>query len=148
MTWLLIVIVMLVVVLAVWQTIQIQQVRRTVDAVPTDGNVIAVLQSIDHRTTDLDRQLRDLVPRVEHLEHRMPLAVSRTGVVAYDAFGDITGQLSRSIALLNDRGDGVVLSILVSREETMFFTKEVRAGAGSEQLAPEEQAAVDRALGA
>jgi hypothetical protein len=54
--------------------------------------------------------------------------------------------MSRSIAMVNDRGDGIVVTILVSREETLFFTKEVRLGRGSEQLSPEEQAAVDRAM--
>jgi len=145
-TWLLIAIVFLVVVLAVWQTIQLQQIRRTVDAVPADGNVFTTLGSLQRRTDGVERFVRGLGPRVERLEQRMPLAVSRTGVVAYNAFGNITGQMSRSIALVNDRGDGIVVTILVAREETRFFTKEVRMGRGTEQLSPEEQAAVDRAM--
>ena len=56
-------------------------------------------------------------------------------------------ELSRSIALLSENGDGVVLSILVSREEILFFTKEIRGGVGSEQLSPEEDSAVSRAMG-
>ena len=77
----------------------------------------------------------------------MPLAISHTGVVAYDAFGDIAGHLSRSIALVNDEGDGVVISLLVARSETLFFTKEVRAGRGVEVLSPEEERALARARG-
>lgn len=146
MTWLLVVIAFLVVVLAVWQTVQLQQIRRTVDAVPSDGNVFTSLGSLQKRTQTLEQIVTGLVPRVDHLEYRMPFAVSRTGVIAYNAFGNITGQMSRSIAMVNDRGDGIVVTILVSREETLFFTKEVRLGRGSEQLSPEEQAAVDRAM--
>ena len=146
MTWLLLAIVFLVVVLAVWQTVQLQQIWRTIDGVPADGNVIAALGAVQRRVDALDRVVLDLEPRIDRLEHRMPLAVSRTGVVAYNAFGNITGQMSRSIALLNDHGDGIVVTILVSREETLFFTKEVRSARGSEQLSPEEQAAVDRAM--
>jgi uncharacterized protein YlxW (UPF0749 family) len=148
MTWLLVAIVFLVVVLAVWQTVQLQQIRRTVDAVPADGNVFTTLGALQQRTDDLDRLVRRLDPRVDNLERRMPLAISRSGVVAYNAFGNITGQMSRSIALVNDRGDGIVVTILASREETLFFTKEVRLGRGSEQLSPEEQTAVDRAMAA
>jgi hypothetical protein len=81
------------------------------------------------------------------LEQRVPHAVSHTGVVAYDAFGDISGNQSRSIALLNDKGDGFVLSILVGRDETRFFTKQVSGGAGAEPLSPEEESAVARAMG-
>ncbi len=146
MIWLLIAIVLLAVVLAVWQTIQLQQIRRKVDAVPTDGNVFAALDHLEDLTHDTRERTADVEGRVADLERRMPLAVNRTGVVAYNAFGNITGQLSRSIALLNDRGDGLVISILVSREETLFFVKEVRDGQGTEILSPEEDAALDRAM--
>jgi hypothetical protein len=85
--------------------------------------------------------------RLQDVEDKLPYAITRTAVVAYDAFGNIAGQLSRSIALLSENGDGVVLSILVSREEILFFTKEIRGGVGSEQLSPEEDSAVGRAMG-
>ena len=68
--------------------------------------------------------------------------MSRTGVVSYDAFGDISGNLSRSIALLNGVGDGVVISLLVGRSETLFYVKQIREGKGSEPLSPEEQEAI------
>ena len=81
------------------------------------------------------------------LEGRLPYAISYVGVVAYNAFGNIAGQQSRSIALLNQRGDGIVITLLASREETLFFTKQVAEGTGTEALSPEEATAVDRALG-
>ena len=68
-------------------------------------------------------------------------------VVEYDAFGNITGTQSRSIAILNERGDGLVITLLTYRDDTVFYTKEVRAGRGVQELAPEEQGSVDRALG-
>jgi hypothetical protein len=67
--------------------------------------------------------------------------------VAYDAFGNITGNQSRAIALLSQRGDGLVITLLKAREETVFYTKGVNDGKGVEELSPEETAAVDRALG-
>lgn len=145
--WLVIAIVFLVVVLAVWQTYQLQQIRKQVDAVPKDGNVFALIDSTTGRLGRAEAGLAVLDQRVEDIEARLPFAITRTAVVAYDAFGNIAGQLSRSIALLSESGDGVVLSILVSREETLFFTKEIRSGVGSEQLSPEEDAAVGRAMG-
>jgi len=147
MIWLLVAIVGLTVVLVVWQTIQITAVRRAVDAVPRDGNVIASLQGIDHRVGSLEETTRLLADRLAALEQRAPYALSRIGVVAYDAFGNIAGNLSRSMAFLSEQGDGLVLSVLAAREETLFYAKEVRAGSGLEQLSPEEQLAVDRAMG-
>lgn len=63
-------------------------------------------------------------------------------MVAYDAFGDISGNLSRSIALLSQEGDGVVISLLVGRGETMFYVKQIREGKGTEPLSPEEEEAI------
>lgn len=143
----LIVAVVLVVILAIWQTIQLQAIRRKVDAVPEDGNVIAVLRAVDQRTIANEATIREFTARVEDLEGRLPYAISYVGVVAYDAFSNIVGNQSRSIALLNQRGDGLVISLLTSRADTVFFAKEVRSGSGVEELSPEEQAAVDRALG-
>ncbi len=145
--WLVIAIVLLVVVLAIWQTIQLVQIRKQVDAVPKDGNVFALIDSTTGRLNRVEAGLTVLDQRVQDIEARLPFAVTRYAVVAYDAFGNITGQLSRSMAMLSESGDGVVLSILVSREETLFFTKEVRAGIGSEVLSPEEELAVANAMG-
>ncbi len=143
----LVIAVLLAVILAIWQTIQIQAVRRKVDAVPRDGNVVALLRSIDERSQINKGAVEAVSKRVTEVEGRLPFAISYVGVVAYNAFGNITGNQSRSIALLNERGDGLVITLLASREETVFYTKEVRGGKGLEQLSPEERAAVERALG-
>lgn len=142
----LIVSIVLVVILVIWQSIQIQAVRAKVDAVPEDGNVVSMLRSIDERSNANDASIRDINARLAVVEGRLPFAISYVGVVKYNAFGNITGGQSRSIALLSQRGDGIVITLLASREETVFFTKEVRDGKGVEQLSPEETAAVDRAL--
>jgi len=147
MTWLLIAIVFLVVVLAIWQTIQLGQIRKKVQAVPADGNVFHALNALSDRLNRLEETVADLEPRQRMVEQRLPAAISRTGVVTYDAFGNIAGNLSRSIALLSDVGDGLVLTVMVAREETIFYAKQVTGGRGTEVLSPEEQAAVDRAMG-
>jgi hypothetical protein len=141
------VIVVLVLILAVWQAIQIQGLRNRLNSVPDDGNVIAMLTDIDSRIVETESRVAEIGQRLEHLEGLMPLALSYIGVASYNAFGNIVGNRSRSIALLNQRVDGIVITILASREETLFFTKEVRAGVGVEELSPEEQGAVDRAIG-
>jgi len=143
----LIIAVFLVVVLAIWQTVQLQSIRKRVDAVPQDGNVITMLQTLEGRTLANNAALGQMFDRLDDVESRLPLAISHVGVVAYNAFGNIVGNRSRSVALLNQLGDGLVITLLSSREETMFYTKEIRSGSGVEQLSPEERAAVDRAMG-
>jgi hypothetical protein len=143
----LIIAVVLAVILAIWQTIQIQAVRRKVDAVPEGGNIVALLRSIDERSKTNSTSVEAISARVDEIEGRLPYAISYVGVVAYNAFGNITGNQSRSIALLNQRGDGLMVTLLASREETVFYAKEIRGGRGVVELSPEEGAAVDRALG-
>ena len=133
--------------LGAWLAFQVVALRRKVDAVPDDGNVVAVLRDLDARLRRAEEVDVELDRRIGLLEAQMPFAVSRVGVVAYDAFGNIAGNLSRAIAFLSDRGDGLVLSVLVARAETLFYAKEVRGGHGTEELSPEERLAVDRALG-
>ncbi len=72
-------------------------------------------------------------------------ALRHVAVVRYDAFGDAGGLLSFSAALLDDRGDGLVLTCITGRSDTRTYAKAVQAGAGEQALSPEEQEAVAKA---
>lgn len=126
--------------------LQVAGLRRRLASVPKDGNVIDLMRSIDNDLANVEAVVKNLEPRLQKVEQKLPLALSYTGVVTYDAFGDIGGKLSRSIAMLDTNGDGLVISLLVGRNETLFFTKEVRSGSGTERLSPEEGAAIQRAM--
>ena len=75
-------------------------------------------------------------------------AVRRVSVVRYDAFGDMGGLLSFSVALLDDAGDGLVLTSINGRSETRTYAKGVQGGTGQHALSPEEIEAVATAIGA
>ncbi len=127
--------------------LQVNGLRRRFNSLPADENVFAVLRGLDNELGRLDAVTAALEPRLEAVEELLPHAIVNTGVVNYDAFGDIAGNLSRSMALLSLNGDGVVLSILVGRLDVRVFTKEVRGFVGVEELSPEEKEAVARAQG-
>lgn len=76
-----------------------------------------------------------------------PKAVRNLSVVRYDAFADLGGRMSYSVALLDSVGDGVVMSAINGRADTRAYAKGIVAGAGEAPLSPEEQQAVDAALG-
>lgn len=73
-------------------------------------------------------------------------AISRLGLVRYDAFPDMGGMLSFSAALLDERGDGVVISAINGRQETRAYGKPLVAGDSEHNLSDEERAAVRAAL--
>ena len=79
---------------------------------------------------------------------RDPRALTRVAVVRYDAFGDLAGALSFSAALLDDAGNGLVLSSINGRSETRTYAKGVSAGASEAPLSPEEQEAIAEAFAA
>lgn len=66
----------------------------------------------------------------------------RMGLVRYDAFSNVGGQQSFSLALLDDQSNGIVLSGLYSRQDVRVYAKPVEKGNSSFQLTPEEQRAV------
>ncbi|MDA2978339.1 MAG: DUF4446 family protein [Actinomycetota bacterium] len=135
------------IVVALVAVVQVQAMRRKLDSVPADGNLVGLLQSLTATSSANAAAVAQIEGRVSTLEGRLPYAISYIGVVAYDAFGNIAGNQSRSVALLSQRGDGLVITLLVARDSTVFFTKQVSGGRGDETLSPEELAAVDRALG-
>jgi hypothetical protein len=71
-----------------------------------------------------------------------PRALRHVAVVRYDAFGDMGGRLSFSAALLDDQGDGLVLSSINGRSETRTYAKALVGGQSEHTLSPEEQDAI------
>jgi hypothetical protein len=80
-------------------------------------------------------------------ERRLGRTISRTAVVRYDAYGEMTGRQSSSMALLDDSGTGVVLSSILHREQARMYVKGVRDGQSEFELSPEEHEAIETALG-
>jgi hypothetical protein len=126
--------------------LQVSRVNRQLSAIPADGNVFEALRRLDADLSAAEQAIARLQPVVQSLSDRMPGAIRHTAVVTYDAHHDLAGNLSRSIALLNERGDGLVLTLMVGRNESIYYTKMVRGGRGVEPLSPEEASAVKAAL--
>lgn len=72
-------------------------------------------------------------------------ALRHVAVVRYDAFGDMGGRLSFSAAIVDDRGDGVVLSSIHARGESRTYAKGITDGGADTTLTPEEQQALSAA---
>lgn len=100
-------------------------------------------------------ELRELVEstfervqkRLEADEGRIAQGISRTAVIRYDAYGEMSGRQSSSMALLDEQGTGVVLSSILHRDQARLYVKGVRDGTPELELSPEEDEAVRTALG-
>lgn len=74
-------------------------------------------------------------------------ALRHVSVVRYDAFGDLGGRFSFSAALLDDSGDGLVLTSIHGRSETRTYVKGITDGEADIELSPEERKAMELAAG-
>jgi Protein of unknown function (DUF4446) len=74
-------------------------------------------------------------------------ALRHVAVVRYDAFGDMGGRMSFTAALLDDSGDGLVITSINGRTEARAYAKGVKQGASDQPLSPEEAEAIALALG-
>lgn len=93
----------------------------------------------------VERESLRLDERMSAAERRLDGAVSRSAVIRYDAFNETSGRQSSSVALLNDRGDGVVLSAILQRDQARVYAKPVVDGRSTLDLSPEEIEAMDEA---
>lgn len=70
----------------------------------------------------------------------------RIALVRYDAFEDLGGRLSFSLAILDDNGNGITLTSIASTSDTRLYAKSLTAGVGEHTLSAEEEQAVKAAL--
>jgi hypothetical protein len=95
--------------------------------------------------SSLPQDPRALRQEVAALKAENAQAMRHVAVIRYDAFTDTGGQLSWSMALLDDSGSGVVLSSIQGRNESRTYAKNVAAWASETQLSPEEEDAISHA---
>ena len=95
--------------------------------------------------SDLPEDPRALRQEVAALKAESAQALRNVAVVRYDAFTDTGGQLSWSLALLDDSGSGVVLTSIQGRNESRTYAKNVAGWTSETQLSPEEEDAITHA---
>ncbi len=84
--------------------------------------------------------------RLSHAERRLDGAVTHRALVRYDAYNEMSGHQSLSIALLDENRSGIVLSSINHRDQARLYAKQVTAGTSELQLSPEEEEALRIAL--
>jgi hypothetical protein len=103
------------------------------------------------RTMDEFSDLRDEVAQLESnltvTRRDLSAALRHVSVVRYDAFGDMGGRFSFSAALLDDHGDGLIVTSIHGRTETRTYLKGLEKGASDITLSPEEEQAIYLAKG-
>jgi len=114
------------------------------------GALAVAVLALRRTAADAQRRARRPVPPdldamarvVSDLRTESSRALRHLAVVRYDAFGDMGGHLSWSLAIVDDEGDGVVLTAIHGRSDTRTYAKNVTDWTSGAQLSPEETEAV------
>ena len=83
--------------------------------------------------------------RLSAAEGTLRGTIAHRALVRYDAYNELSGHQSMSIALLDDERSGIVLSCIHHRDQARVYGKRVDAGRGELDLSPEEAEAVRQA---
>jgi len=113
-----------------------------------DDVLRGILEAQARSLQRLEAAVRQLANEDVRLGERLSGAVQRVALIRYDAFEDVGGRLSFSCALLDERGDGVVMTSINGRQDTRVYAKPVHRGTSDYNLSEEEVEAIREALGA
>jgi hypothetical protein len=124
---------------------QLDQVRAEIVATQHNTQAAADVQR-GELSSALAAAHAELEEHRSQLDASLAYAVRNVALVRFDAFDDMAGRMSFSVALLDDNGDGITLSSIAGHSDTRVYAKGVRAGHGEHELSPEEQSAVAAAI--
>ncbi|MFI5100461.1 MAG: DUF4446 family protein [Actinomycetes bacterium] len=136
-------------VLALVAQIRLRRLRRAYSVLQSGDGESSFVEAAARTSREVDglrRAVGVLSAGLDDTRADLADAIRHVAVVRYDAFGDMGGRLSFSAALLDDSGDGLVLSSIAGRTETRTYAKGVKRGTSEAQLSPEEEQVVGWAL--
>ena len=129
---------------------RVRSAQKTVLGENGQTDLVAHASDLQHAFEALHLRVEDVATRLDErmaaAEDRLDGAIAYRSLVRYDAYGELTGNQSTTIALLDEHHDGIVLSSIVRRDTARIYIKVVHGGQGELELSPEEIEAVRRAL--
>lgn len=143
-TLILITLAVLVVILFVWIVILERRMRRLLigkDAKSLEDTIVAIRDGI----YALSGAHQKSTARIEDLDRRVKRSIQGVETIRFNAFGDAGSKQSFAIGMLNEEGDGIVISSLFARDRMSVFAKPIKGHASEHELTEEERAAIERA---
>jgi hypothetical protein len=135
--------------LAWWAWVKVKRVRDAQRSLLGSGrrDLVDFAVSLQARVDDLHRAVDEVAAGLARVDRRVDGTVTNTSIVRYDAYDDTGGHQSASVAMLDSARTGIVVTAIQGRDYARIYMKELERGRASVALSPEEQEAVDRAMG-
>jgi hypothetical protein len=129
---------------------RLRRAQRRVLGDGRDGDLVAhaaaMQEAFEALREYVDETALRLDGRLGGVETALRGTIAHRALVRYDAYNELSGQQSMSIALLDDEQSGIVLSCIHHRDQARVYGKQVRGGQGELELSPEEAEAVRIAI--
>jgi hypothetical protein len=135
--------------LAVVATLRLRKMRRAYTVLQSAGGSDSFVDIVARKSAQVDDLRQDVTQvhqRLDAVQASLSDAISHIAVVRYDAFSDMGGRMSFSVAMLDDSGDGLVLTSINGRTETRTYAKGVKAGSSEASISPEEEQVIGWAM--
>lgn len=113
------------------------------DAKSLEKDIVGLYVDNKFLKINVDKNKKDIRTLYKNMEH----AFQKIGLIKYDAFQQMGGKLSFSLALLDENNNGFILNSVHSTEGCYTYTKEIKNGECAISLGEEEQQALDMAIG-
>ena len=129
--------------------VKLRRARReymTLRGESSDRDIVAAVASWVKQVKAIDERMDVIAVGQEELTAKARRSLQRFHMVRYDAFDDMGGRLSFSAALLDDHGDGVVITSINGRTETRTYAKPVVGLTSDHNLSEEEREAIAGAV--
>ena len=140
-------------ILAIVIAFKLRSLRRAQMAVLGEGgarDLVTHSAELDEAFVSLREYVEEALARLNEqsgaMDRRIDDTIAYHALVRYDAYGEMSGAQSSSVALLDKHRSGIVLSSIMHRDQARVYVKEVREGQSSIELSPEEQQAIETAL--
>jgi hypothetical protein len=134
--------------LAIVFFVQVRRVREAQKVLIGRGkdDLVDFAVSLQARIDDVHRAVDEVAAGLVRVDRRADESVQNTSIVRYDAYEDTGGSQSATLALLDSRRTGIVVTAIQGRDYARIYMKELDRGRASIALSPEEAEAVERAM--
>lgn len=135
--------------LAFVQVLKYKKLKERFDTFTQGMDGISVEKLLATFGKDIKDIHRDMIlneDRFNRIETNLSFCVQKLGFVRYNAFQDSASELSFSICLLDKFNNGVLLSVIHGREQSVSYGKMIKNGQSTSPLSEEEVSAVDKAI--
>lgn len=113
------------------------------DGKSLEQDIVALFEDNTFLKNSTEKNKKD----IRTLYKNMEFAYQKMGLVKYDAFNQMGGQLSFCLALLDQNNNGFIINSVHSTEGCYSYTKEIKLGESSIPLGKEEAEALETAMG-